>query len=374
MMFVRHFKDLIAQTAAALNRIAALVEKELLATLKDKGSRVVLIAPVLIQSVLFGYGATFNLDRVPWVLYNESSGSLAASLVRRIDNAPGFELQLQARSSEEFTRAIDDSKALLGVWIPKDFSKNPEAFLALDARNSTTAGIAAGYIASIVERFNKENGHSAVVELVDRQRYNENGITRYALLPGLILGLSLIQVMLLAGLSVAREREDGTFDMMLMTPASSVEILIGKAVIPTVIACLQALLIFLVGVFWFELPFVGSALALGILVFGFSVSFVGLGLAISAVSGNIQQAIVTVIFLMLPTIILSGLFTSVLAMPDWMQTLSVLNPLRYAITALRMIYFEGYGLLDTVHLFWPAALAAVLSLGLAAWLFRHRIN
>ena len=193
-------------------------------------------------------------------------------------------------------------------------------------------------------------------------------------MPALILALSLIQVLLLAGLTVAREREDGTFDMMLMTPANSMEILIGKAVIPTVIACLQAFLIFLVGVIWFELPFAGSAFALGVLIFGFALSFVGLGLAISAVADTIQQAIVTVIFVMMPTIIFSGLLTSVLAMPEWMQTLSILNPLRSSITALRMIYFEGCGLMETIEFFWPAALAGAASMSLAAWLFRHKIQ
>lgn len=324
--------------------------------------------------MIFGYGATFNLDRVPWVLLNESGGSLAAEFVRRIDRAPGFELEVVARSQTEFTGAVDNSRALLGIWIPRDFSKTGEAYVVLDARNSTTAGIAAGYVASIASRLNQDKGSSQAVTILDRQRFNENGITRYAIMPALILALSLIQVLLLAGLTVAREREDGTFDMMLMTPASSVEILIGKAVVPTIIACLQAFLIFLVGVFWFELPFAGSPLALGLLVFGFALSFVGLGLAISAVADTIQQAIVIVIFVMMPTIIFSGLFTSVLAMPQWMQVLSNLNPLRSAIIALRMIYFEGASLMETVEFFWPAALAALISLALAARLFRNKIQ
>ena len=367
-------QNAIARLRASLNRIAALVEKELIATLRDKGARIVLIVPVILQSVIFGYGASFNLDRVPWVLLNESGGSLAAEFVRRIDRAPGFELEVVARSQTEFTGAVDNSRALLGIWIPRDFSKTGEAYVALDARNSTTAGIAAGYVASIASRLNQDKGASQVVTILDRQRFNENGITRYAIMPALILALSLIQVLLLAGLTVARGREDGTFDMVLMTPASSVEILIGKAVVPTIIACLQAFLIFLVGVFWFELPFAGSPLALGLLVFGFALSFVGLGLAISAVADTIQQAIVIVIFVMMPTIIFSGLFTSVLAMPQWMQVLSNLNPLRSAIIALRMIYFEGASLMETVEFFWPAALAALISLALAARLFRNKIQ
>lgn len=206
----------IERLRASLNRIAALVEKELIATLRDKGARIVLIVPVILQSVIFGYGATFNLDRVPWVLLNESGGSLATEFVQRIDRAPGFELQTVARSQAEFTEAIDNSRALLGIWIPRDFSKNGEAYVALDARNSTTAGIAAGYAASIASRLNQERGGAQAVTILDRQRFNENGITRYAIMPALILALSLIQVLLLAGLTVAREREDGTFDMMLI--------------------------------------------------------------------------------------------------------------------------------------------------------------
>ena len=174
------FKAFVDGAKDSLNRIAALVEKELTATLRDKGARIVLIVPVLLQSVIFGYGATFNLDRVPWVLLNESPGSLASEFVRRIDSAPGFDLQRRAMSEAEFTRSIDASEALLGIRIPKNFSRTGEAYVVLDARNSTTAGIAAGYVASIAERFNRENGTAAAVSLIDRQRFNENGITRYA--------------------------------------------------------------------------------------------------------------------------------------------------------------------------------------------------
>lgn len=183
----------------------------------------------------------------------------------------------------------------------------------------------------------------------------------------------MIQVLILSAFSVAREREEGSFDMMLMTPANSVEILIGKAVIPTVIACLQGFLIFAVGVFWFELPFAGSLLTMGVFIFGSALSFVGLGLAVSALADTIQQAIVMVIFFIMPGIILSGLFTSVRAMPEWLQTLTILNPLRYGVVALRAVYFEGAGILDILPLFWPIGLTAVGTLTWATWLFRHKI-
>lgn len=143
---------------------------------------------------------------------------------------------------------------------------------------------------------------------------------------------------------------------------------------PTLIACAQAFLIFAIGFLWFELPFKGSFLLLGLVIFGFSLCMVGLGLCVSAVADNIQQSIVMIIMMMLPMVILSGLMTSVRAMPHWMQTITILNPLRYSIQAIRAVYFEGAGLLDILPLCWPVALVGLGSMSVAAYLFRHKIS
>ena len=295
-------------------------------------------------------------------------------VVRRITGTGIFELKAAPRSLGEFEETISSSTALLGLYFPPDFEKNGQVFAAADARNSTTAGVAMGYVNSIVAQINADRGSSAAFAVVERYRWNENGITRYAIIPSLTIMLSMLQVLLLSGLSVAREREEGSFDMMLMTPASSLEILAGKAVPPTIIACLQALAIFLIGLFWFELPFAGSYLTLGLFIVGISLCFVGVGLAISALANNIQQSMVMVIFFLLPCVILSGLFTSIRAMPEWLQTLTLINPLRHAIVALRAIYFENAGFADLVPSLIPIVLAGVLSLAWASWLFRHKIQ
>ena len=362
-----------AAFGASLNRIAAIVGKEFLATFSDTGSRAILIVPVLLQSVLFGYGATFNLERVPWALFDASRSSTSAEMIRRIEGTRIFDLEGAAPSLTALEAAVDRGDALVGVYFPPDFEKKGEFFVAADARNSSTAGIAMGYLASITAQQNAAHGHGPAVQSIDRSRWNENGITRYAIIPALVLMLSMLQVLLLAGLSVAREREEGSFDMMLMTPANSVEILIGKAVIPTVVACAQALLIFSVGLFWFDLPFAGSYLTLGLFIGFFSVSYVGIGLAVSALAGNIQQSIIGILFIVMPTMILSGVLTSIRAMPEWMQSLTLINPLRHAVVVLRGIYFEGLGLLDLLPNLIPIGLAGVLALTWASWLFRHKI-
>lgn len=367
-------KSLWRDVRASLNRIFAIVVKEFAVTFGDKGSRMVLIAPVFLQAILFGYGATFNLERVPWVLLDESHSSASAEIVRGITGNGIFDLKRNAVSLADFEKSIDSSEALVGVYFPNDFDRKGEMMVVSDARNSTTAGIAYGYISSIATQVNAKHGGGLAVEVRDRARWNENGITRYTIVPGLIPVLALIQVLLLAGLSVSREREDGSFDMMLMTPADSIEILIGKAVMPTLIACGQAFLIFAIGFLWFELPFKGSFLLLGLVIFGFSLCMVGLGLGVSAVADNIQQSIVMIIVMMLPMVILSGLMTSVRAMPHWMQTATILNPLRYSIQAIRAVYFEDAGLMDILPLVWPVALVGLGSMSLATYLFRHKIS
>ena len=366
--------SLLLSLWASLNRIAAVAGKEFVALLKDKGSRLILVVPVIVQSILFGYGATFNLERVPWSFCDVSHSASSQEVVRRISATGFFELQAAAPSLSGLEGEVSSGRALIGLYFPPDFEKKGELFAAADARNSTTAGVALGYITSVVSKINAERGAGGPVTVVERYRWNENGITRYAIIPSLTILLSMLQVLLLSALSVAREREEGSFDMMLMTPASSIEILVGKAVPPTLIACLQALAIFLIGLFWFELPFAGSLLTLGAFVFGISLCFVGVGLAVSALADNIQQAVVMVIFVLLPCIILSGLFTSIRAMPEWLQTLTLVNPLRHAIVALRAIYFEGAGLLDLLPTLAPIALAGTLAMIWAAWLFRHKIQ
>ncbi|MGN1149201.1 MAG: ABC transporter permease [Sutterella sp.] len=362
-----------------LFRIRALIRKEFITVLQDPGSRKILIVPVLVQSVLFGYGATFNLERVPWVLLDESRSAQSAEFVRAVSENGIFELVAAETGLAGYTERIDRGEALIGIHIPADFARQQETgtgivMVTADARNTTTANVAVGYVSVITASLNERRGVLGSIRMVERFRYNENTITRWNIMPGLMLGLSMIQVLMLAGLSVSREREDGSFDMMLMTPATPVEILIGKAIPPILIGIMQAFIIFSVCRFWFEIPFAGSIGTLLLIVTLFASSCVGLGLAISALCRTVQQSMVFAFLILLPSVILSGLMTPVAAMPEWMQTLTILNPLRYAIEALRRVYFEGAGIADVWRLFWPTALLAGVTMPWAVWLFRRKVS
>ena len=147
--------------AESFRRIAAIVEKEFLATLKDRGSQIVLVAPVILQACIFGYGATFNLDRVPWVLWDESRSSLSTEVVQAVTGTGICDLQRNAASVAAFTESINSGEALVGLHFPSDFAKKGELMLIADARNSTTSGIASGYIASIVANLKAERSEGA---------------------------------------------------------------------------------------------------------------------------------------------------------------------------------------------------------------------
>ena len=193
-------------------------------------------------------------------------------------------------------------------------------------------------------------------------------------MPGMLGSLSIIQIMLLAALSVAREREQGTFDQMLVTPLSPWEILIGKAIPPVVVGIAQASLVLLVCLFWFDIPFAGSFADLYIALGVFTLSCAGLGLCISAISLNMQQALVYCFVVLLPMVLLSGLATPVSAMPEAMQIATCANPLRFALVCIRSVYLEGATLSDIAPNFVPMLAVAAVTLPLAGWLFRNRLS
>ena len=373
-------RGVVEAALLSLLRLKALSKKELVTLFLDPSVRRILIVPIIAQSVLFGYGATFNLEKAPYVLYDASRTPDSRALSAKLEANRIFVRAGDPRSADDFTASIADGRALLGFWIPEDFAEKlargetAPVFAAADARNTTTANVAVGYAASIIEDFNRSRGAGSALILKDRSRYNENGITRYNIMTGLILGLAMIQVMLLAGLAVSREREEGSFDMMLMTPLHPVEILIGKAVPPIAIGVMQSAMIFAVCRWWFEIPFAGSLALLFGVVLLFAASIVGLALMISAWAKTLQQSVVACFILLLPSLVLSGLMTPVAAMPEWMQTLTIMNPVRYGILVIRMIYFENAGPADIAPYLWPMAVIALASIPGSIWLFGRKVS
>jgi ABC-2 type transport system permease protein len=366
---------------AILAQIGALIRKEFLAILKEPASRVVLLAPALMQALLFGYGATYDLKHVPYAVLDQSRGAASIELLARLDGTGVFNRVASLGSSSQIARSIDSGDALMVLSIPADFETRLAASaraplqVILDGRNSSTAGAAAAYVGAIVADFNRSlPGAASGVTVVRRAWYNPNLESRWNIMPALIAALSMLQTLLLAALSVAREREQGTFDQLLVTPLTPMQILVGKAVPAIIIGLIQSSAIFLVIRFWFQVPMNGSVWLLYLGLVTFTVAAVGVGLSISALSLTMQQAMLYTFLLIMPLMLLSGLLTPVRNMPQVLQVATYVNPLRFGMSIVRRVYLEGAGLADVAIDFIPLLAVAAVTLPLAAWLFRNRLS
>lgn len=358
----------------------ALIRKELLALLKDPSSRALLFAPALMQSMLFGYGASFDLTNAPYAVLDSSRGAASTELLARLDGTGVFRRQATLASSSQIAGVIDGGRALLVIAFPTDFQERLSAGqeaplqLILDGRNSSTAGLAAAYVSSVVSTFNQTQGMASAISVQRRAWFNPNLQSRWNMMPAMIAALSMLQTLLIAALSVAREREQGTFDQLLVTPLTPVQILIGKALPSMLIGVVQSSLIFLIILFWFRIPMAGSVALLYLGLLMFTTASVGIGLSISAVSVSMQQAMLYTFMLIMPLMLLSGLLTPVRNMPLVLQVATYVNPLRFGVDLVRRVYLEGAGLADVAFDFVPLLGVAGATLPLAAWLFRNRLS
>lgn len=358
----------------------ALIRKELLALLKDPANRTLLFAPPLIQALLFGYGATYDLTHAPYAVLDLDGGEASRELLARIDGTGVFERVATLDGTSRIAAQIDSGDALLVVVFPPDFGSRLAAGSAapmqviLDGRNSATAGAASGQITAIVAAFNESRGATSPVTIVRRAWFNPNYESRWNLMPAMIASLSMIQTLMIAALSVAREREQGTFDQLLVTPLRPAQILIGKALPAILVGLLQSTIIFLIILFWFAIPMSGSVWLLYLGLLTFTAASVGIGLSISAVALTMQQAMLYTFMLIMPLMLLSGLLTPVRNMPWILQVATYANPLRFGIDTVRRVYLEGATFADVAPDFVPLLAVAAVTLPLAAWLFRHRLG
>ena len=358
-----------------------LIRKEFLAILADPANRVTLIAPVFIQAVLFGYAASYDVNHVDYAVLDQSRSQSSQQVLAHLDGSGIFKRTADLQNNQQIQQVINDRTALAVITIPADFEdklNNQEASpiqVILDGRNSSTASMAGSYISSVVGQVNRERlGASSAIMVQARTWYNPNVESRWGIMPSLIATLSMMQTLLLSALSVAREREQGTFDQLLVTPYTPTQIMIGKAIPPIIIGVIQSSIILAIILFWFQIPMNGSLTLLYFGLFAFNIAVVGVGLSISAIALNMQQAMLYTFFLIMPLTLLSGLLTPVQNMPEVLNWLTYANPLRFGIDLVQRVYLEGASFAQVKWDFVPMLILAIITLPLAAWLFRNRLS
>ena len=365
-------------------RIRALMKKEFLALLKDKRSRIVVIVPPILQLLVFGYAATYDLNRIPLAIYDEDHSQASRDLMARFEGSPNFNLVTVISYDAQIAPLVDARKALLVLHIGPQFSRellsgrSGPVQIIIDGRNSNTAAILLNYVNTIIAGFNADwqqqtGGVATPAFLETRAWFNPNLVSRWFIVPGIVGVLTLVVTTLVTALSVAREREQGTFDQLLVTPFRPVEILIGKALPGFIIGFAEATAIILIATLWFQVPLRGNLVTLYVGLFFFLLSTVGLGLMISSLSVTQQQGLLGAFLFIVPSIILSGFATPIANMPHWVQQFTLINPMRYFLVILRGVYLQGTPFYLLVNQLWPMALIGLVNLTAAGFLFRRRL-
>ena len=313
----------------------------------------------MMQCLIFGYAASFDLNDVPYAVLNQDGGAFSYDVLARLDGSGIFRRVADLHRQSEIATMINDRVALLVIQFPQDFERRivtgqgADLQVIADGRNSNTAGIATLYVGTVVNSFNSnwlrthasqwqrnpQNG--PVVQIEARAWFNPNLETRWMMIPSLIGTLTLMQTMLLTAMSVAREREQGTFDQLLVTPFRPAEIMAGKAIPSVMIGTVQATSVLLIAQLWFRIPFAGSFATLYTGLGIFLVAAVGIGLFLSSLVATMQQAMLFSFVLILPFALLSGLTTPIANMPMVLQYFTYLNPLRYAIEITQRVYLKA---------------------------------
>ncbi len=361
-------------------RISALIVKEILVLLKDPRARYVLIVPPLIQLFIFAFAATLDVKDVPIGILNRDQGGKSIELVERFWGSQPYTKVTFLQSVSEIKDFIDMQKGVMVLSIDETFSRNIEAKkqatvqLIFDGRKSNAAQIVAGYSGQIIEQFSKDITQERMPsQLFTRNWYNPNLLYYWYNVPSLAAVLTMALGLIVTSLSVAREREMGTFDQLLVSPAQPFEIMVGKMLPAVLIALAEASVIVLVAIFIFQIPFTGHLWLLYLGLFVFVLSIVGIGLFISSLCSTQQQAILGTFCFMSPAVLLSGFATPIENMPFWLQQVTAINPLRYMLVIARGEFLKAMPADIVFANIWPMALIGLCTLTASTWLFRRKL-
>jgi ABC-2 type transport system permease protein len=342
-------------------RLISLIRKEFIQILRDPRTLVLVLVMPVMQLFLLGYAATNDVRNVPLAVYNQDPGPEARALLDAYRSADYFKLAYTVGSEQELRDLIDGGEARAGLVIPPNYGDQLQgggiaqiAFI-LDGSDPTVAATALSAAQVIgqhqatqvlAERMARRGQTAAIRPPIDVRTqvwYNPDLISAYFMIPG-VIGMILFTITtILTATAIVRERERGTIEQLIVTPIRSWELVVGKLLPYVILAFMNTIEVLLFGALWFKVPIRGNLLLLGLLSGLFLISSLGIGLLVSTIANTQQEAMLSVMMTLLPSIFLSGFFFPLEAMPKVMQWLSYLMPLRYYLVIIRSLLLKGVG-------------------------------
>jgi ABC-2 type transport system permease protein len=370
-------------------RIRHMLLKEFIQVFRDrKVFGMVILAPML-QLILFGYAVSTDVRHIRTALYDLDNSVSSRDLVSRFERSGYFDVVEYVATEAEVRDLVDRGRVTAVFRIDKGFENDLRAGrtaavqMIVDGTDSNTASVVLAYSATIAARYSEgvlqarlarlHGPEAGRVTLASRAWFNENLESRNFFVPGVIATLTMLVTLMLTSMAVVREKEIGTMEQILVTPIRPIEFILGKTVPFALLALFDILLITVVGVFWFDVPIRGSLLLLLGASLLYLMTTLGMGLLISTVSNTQQQAMMTTFFYFFPAMLLSGFMFPIANMPQPVQYLTYLDPLRYFLVVIRGIFLKGVGLDVLAPQLAALALLGVATLALAVRRFHKTL-
>ncbi len=377
-----------------MNRLIALMRKEFTHMRRDRRTLMVIFFMPILQLLLLGYAANTDVRNVPTAVFDQDNSKASRALLAAYRSTGYFSLDFVADNIQDINDLISSGRAKVGVVIPPDYDadiaagRQAQVAVLIDGSDPTVAqtalsaatlvGQSQGATLRLQQLAAKgANTSGAAVAPIDtrtRVLFNPDLLSAYNMVPGLIATILSITTTMLTSSSIVKERERGTIEQLIVTPIRNWELVIAKIAPYVIVEMLDVVLIILVGTLWFGVPIRGSLLTLFALTGLFLLPNLGIGLLISTVARSQQQAQMMAQFLMMPSMMLTGYFFPIAALPPALQFVSKLLPLTYFLVIVRSVIVKG----TTVELLMPQIISlsvfAVLLLGLAALQFRKRLD
>ncbi len=372
----------------SFQRVYALMIKEFLQLLRDKPTFSLIFVMPIIQLILFGFAINTDPKRLPTALAAADNSVYVRSLTAALQNTGYFRIAAQPASREEAERLIAQGDVQFIITIPEQFTRKllrgerPVMLIESDATDPVAVGNALASLSRInqtaLERdlanMPKLEPRPPPFEIRMHNRYNPEGITSYNIVPGMIAVLFNLTLIVMTAVAMTRERERGTLESLLATPARPLEVMAGKIVPFILIAYLQLAVILLSAKLLFSVPFLGSAWLLCAALSVFIAANLAIGFTLSTFARNQLQAMQMATFYFLPSMLLSGFLFPFRGMPLWAQYLGNVFPITHALRIIRGIFLKGNGFTDIAPHIWPMLLFFAVISAVALKRYRETLD
>ncbi len=370
-------------------RFQAIVGKEYIQMRRDRLTFGMMVGIPILQLILFGYAINSDPKHLPTAVYSADKSVFSRTIVWGLRNSSYFDVTREPGNEADIQKLLAQGTVQFAVDIPVDFSRKllrgekPDLLLEADATDPTAVGYAIAAInvltTTVLDRdltgpLAKLRGASPPFNLVVHQQYNPENITQYNIVPGLMGVMLTMTMIIITALAITRERERGTMENLLSTPAHPGEVIIGKIVPYITVGYVQVFLILLASKFLFDVPIIGSVPLLLVLTFLFIVANLAVGITFSTIAKNQLQAVQMAFFFFLPSLLLSGYMFPFRGMPDWAQDIGEVLPLTHFLRVVRGILLKGNGLVEVAPDLWPIALFLVVMLAIGIKRYRQTLD